>query len=173
MADETQASSDRPSVASQLRLADCWRPPVLIATGFGAGLAPRAPGTIGTLPALPIWWFVLAPLPPAIYASAVLAVILIGTGLIALATRHTGVKDDQSIVIDEWAGVWLALFLAPQTLLTLIAGFVLFRAFDIMKPFPVSWADRRIPGSWGVMLDDLFAGAMALAVLQAGLWALG
>jgi phosphatidylglycerophosphatase A len=154
---------------SQLRLEDCRRPSVLLASGLGIGLIGRAPGTLGTLLALPVWWFLLAPLPPLVYGLVLLAIVAAGTALTAAATRHTGIADDQAIVIDEMAGVWLALALAPHSVWALAAGFLLFRLFDILKPWPVSWAERRLPGAWGVMADDLVAGAIALAILQVGI----
>ncbi len=146
--------------------ADCRRPAVLLATGFGAGLSPWAPGTAGTLVALPVWWFLLADLPPAMYLVFLGVAIGAGTWVTALAIRGRAEHDAPAIVIDEMVGVWLALALLPRSVWVLVAGFLLFRLFDIAKPWPVSWADRQVPGAWGVMLDDIIAGLMALAVLQ-------
>jgi phosphatidylglycerophosphatase A len=124
---------------------------------------------LGSAAALPLWWFLLAPMPPLIYALVLAGVLLLGTAAAAAATRQTSVADDQAIVIDEVVGIWITLALAPRSLWIMAAGFVLFRVLDIAKPWPVSWADRRVPGVWGVMLDDVIAGVIALLVLQAGL----
>lgn len=155
---------------SHLPLSAWSDPSVFLATGFASGFLRPAPGTWGSLVALAIWWWVLADLAWPEQLAAIALVIGLGTWLTARVGRRYGVHDDPRIVIDEFAGLWLALVAVPPTWLTALAGFLLFRAFDIAKPWPVGWADRRVPGAVGVMLDDLIAGAMALAALHAGLW---
>lgn len=141
-------------------------PAVLIVCGLGSGFLRPAPGTWGSLAALALWWWGLAHLAWPLQLLAVGLTFALGTWLTARVGRRYGVHDDPAIVIDEFAGLWLTLLAAPSHWLAGVAGFVLFRAFDIAKPWPVGWADRRVPGALGVMLDDLIAGALALFVLQ-------
>lgn len=147
-----------------------WRWDVLLASGLGSGLVPKAPGTFGTLAALLPWWL-MRDLPASIYLGLTAAVFLLGWWISARLTREPGAEDPGWIVIDEWVGLWLALFLLPAGWGWILAGFLLFRVFDIAKPWPVGWADRRLGGGLGVMADDVLAGLMALACLQAAaLW---
>lgn len=140
-------------------------PAVLLATWFGAGLIRPAPGTWGTLAALPFAW--------GLWALGGVPGLLAGTGLafavgIWAAGRHgalTGRHDDGAVVIDEVAGMWLTLAFVPATLSWWIAAFLAFRLFDIVKPWPIAWADRRVKGGVGVMLDDILAALMAGALL--------
>jgi phosphatidylglycerophosphatase A len=144
-----------------------WRDPlVFLATGFGSGFLRPAPGTWGTVVALVIWWLLLADAGWALQAAALLLISALGLLLIRRLEHRYGVHDDPAIVVDEFAGLWLALLIAPAGFLWALAGFLAFRLFDIAKPWPVGWADRRVPGALGVMLDDLFAGALAGIVLQ-------
>lgn len=141
-----------------------------IATGFGSGLSPVAPGTAGSLAAL-LPWLALRDLPLPYYALAVTVAFALGVWACAWVVRRTGVADPGFAVWDEFVGLWIAL--APLVGMTgrwawIGTGFILFRIFDIWKPWPVSWADRNIHGGLGVMLDDVFAGsyaAIALALL--------
>ena len=146
--------------------ADLANPFVLLATGLGSGLAPVAPGTVGSLLALPIWWFVLADLSVPVQIVSVGCVVLMSIWVVDRACRATGVGDASAFVLDEFAGQWVALVAAPKSLLAVAVGFVLFRAFDIVKPWPVSWADRRLSGGLGVVVDDVLAGVLAAVVLQ-------
>jgi phosphatidylglycerophosphatase A len=144
-----------------------WRDPeLLLLTGFGSGLAPKAPGTFGSLAALVLWWWLIAPLGWPLQLAIVAGVFGLGLWLCGRASARHGLGDDPAIVIDEFAGLWLALLGAAAEPLTALAGFLLFRLFDIWKPWPVSVADQRVPGALGVMLDDLLAGALAFGVLQ-------
>lgn len=144
-----------------------WRDPrVFIATGFASGFLQPAPGTWGSLAALVLWWLLLSGAVWPVQAAAVLLTVVLGTWLVAAVDRRYGVHDDPAIVVDEFAGLWLALLAAPAGPVWVLAGFVLFRVFDIAKPWPVGWADRRVPGALGVMLDDLFAGVLTAIVLQ-------
>lgn len=143
---------------------------MLLATGLGSGLSPWAPGTVASIVALPIWWFGLSMLPVTIAIGLLIVLCAIAVWIVNIACHATGVGDDGAIVIDEWLGMWIALLACPRTLPAMLAAFVLFRLFDIAKPWPVSWADRAVGGGLGVMLDDVFAGILALAVLQLSLW---
>ena len=148
-------------------------PEVLLATGFGVGLVPVAPGTVGSIVALPVWWWLLADLDLAVLCAVLVVMIALGSWVIDRACRKAGVGDAGAIVLDEFVGVWIALVAAPKTLLGMAAGFALFRLFDIVKPWPVSWADREVRGGFGVMLDDVVAGVLAASVLWLAVLALG
>ena len=143
-----------------------WRDPVqLAACGFGAGLAPVAPGTFGTLFALPLWW-VLQPLPLAAYLGIVAVLAVTGIWLCDRAAARLGVHDHPAIVWDEIVGYLVTMVAAPAGWLPMVLGFVLFRAFDILKPWPIRWLDRQVHGGLGIMVDDLLAGVFAALVLQ-------
>ncbi|MGB5948319.1 MAG: phosphatidylglycerophosphatase A [Parvibaculum sp.] len=145
-----------------LRLSD---PAALAATWFGSGLLPRAPGTWGSLAALPPG-LALAWLggPWALVAGAALAFAL---GLWAAASyAAAAAKDDPSeVVIDEVAALWLVLAILPLTPVAWLAGFLLFRCFDVIKPWPVGLADRRLKGGLGIMADDMVAALYAILVI--------
>lgn len=143
-----------------------WRNPVhLLAFGLGSGAAPKAPGTFGTLAAVPLY-FLLQPLAPWNYLLVVIAMFFIGVWLCDRTSKDLGVHDHGGIVWDEWVGFLLTLWLAPAGPGWLIGGFVLFRIFDIWKPWPIGWLDRRVGGGWGIMLDDIVAGLYGLMLLQ-------
>ena len=139
-----------------------------IACGFGSGLSPLAPGTAGSLAAL-LPWLALRELPPLAYALAVVAAFVLGVWACGRAIAVLQLADPGVAVWDEFVGQWIAL--APllavpaRSWLWVAAGFVLFRIFDIGKPWPVSWADRRVGGGLGVMLDDAIAGLYAAIAL--------
>ena len=138
-----------------------------IACGFGAGLAPRAPGTVGSAAAL-IPWFALRELAWPWYAAVLLLAFALGTWASTVMIARLRIADPGCIVWDEFVGQWIAL--APLLLFAhdwrwIAAGFALFRLFDVWKPWPVSWADRRVKGGFGVMLDDVVAGCYAALVL--------
>jgi phosphatidylglycerophosphatase A len=137
-----------------------------IATGFGSGLSPRAPGTVGSLAALIPWWLWLRELPPVQYAAVLVAGVVVGVWASNWVIARTRIADPGFVVWDEFIGLWTALFLLPAGWPWISAGFALFRLFDIWKPWPVGWADRKVHGGLGVMLDDVLAGLLALAVLQ-------
>jgi phosphatidylglycerophosphatase A len=144
-----------------------WRDPeVVIVCGLGSGFVPKAPGTSGSLAAVLIWWLLLAEGPLALQVGAILGVTIIGTWLTGRVQARYQVKDPGAIVIDEFAGQWIALLFVPVTWWGLLAAFGLFRLFDIWKPWPVGALERGVKGAFGVMVDDLAAGLMALAVLQ-------
>ncbi|WP_346837498.1 phosphatidylglycerophosphatase A [Microbulbifer sp. SAOS-129_SWC] len=140
-------------------------PTMLLAFGFGSGLAPKAPGTFGTIAAIPFWWL-LQWLPPAQYLAVVIVSALVGCYLCGAASKKLGVHDHGGIVWDEFVGYWLTMFMAPAGWGWALYGFVLFRLFDITKPQPISWADRKVHGGTGIMLDDILAAVYAALVLQ-------
>lgn len=154
---------------SALSIRDCKHPGVLLATLLGTGFSPVAPGTVGSIVALPLWWFLLAPLPPVSRAVAIAAACVVGVLIVDRVCRVKGVKDDQAIVLDEVLGMFVTLWAAPRTFIAGASGFLLFRAFDIWKPWPVSWAERRLRGGLGVVADDLVAGVLAACVLELSL----
>jgi len=136
-----------------------------LAFGFGAGLAPRAPGTVGSLLALPVY-LVLAPFSAPGYLVLLVVLLLIGVWATGRCERELGVHDHPGIVFDEIVGQLIALFPAPVHWFWLLTGFGLFRLFDIWKPWPIRWLNHRIPGGWGIMLDDVAAGIAAALCLQ-------
>jgi len=160
------------SLTANQRRALLSHPAGWIATAMGAGLAPRAPGTVGSLVALLPWWFLLQSLSPGWYAVVLVAGFVLGVWACGVACRRLGVHDHGALVWDEVIGMWIALIAAPAHWGWMVAGFALFRLFDIWKPWPVRVADRRVHGGFGVMLDDVIAGVYALVVLQAAAYAL-
>ncbi len=154
------ADAPSQSPAALLRHPAGW-----LASGFGSGFSPRAPGTVGTLAGL-LPWLWLRSLPLSLYAPVVVIAFAIGVWASAWVVRRSGVQDPQVVVWDEFVGVWIALAAAPAGWIWMLAGFALFRLFDIWKPWPVSWADEKLHGGVGVMLDDAFAGLYALILLQ-------
>jgi phosphatidylglycerophosphatase A len=143
-----------------------WRNPVhLLAFGLGSGAAPKAPGTVGTLAAVPLY-LLLEPLPPIGYLTVVAVLFLFGVWLCDRTSSDLGVHDHPGIVWDEWVGLLVTLWLVPPGWLWLFAGFLLFRLFDIWKPWPIGWLDRKVEGGLGIMLDDLLAGLFGFALLQ-------
>jgi phosphatidylglycerophosphatase A len=143
-----------------------WRDPFcVIALGFGAGALPKAPGTWGTLMALPFYaLFARLPLPE--YLALTVALFAVGVWVCGKAGLVLGVHDHGAIVWDEMVGFWVTMSAAPSGWLWIAAGFVLFRLFDIWKPWPISWLDRRVSGGFGVMADDVLAGIYAALCLQ-------
>lgn len=137
----------------------------LLAFGFGAGCSPKAPGTMGTLLAV-AFYLPLSRLDLAWYALVLAIVTGAGIWLCERVSAELGVHDHPGIVWDEIAGYLLTMFAAPPGWMWIAIGFVLFRLFDIWKPWPIGWLDRRVHGGLGIMLDDLVAGLFAAAGLQ-------
>lgn len=137
----------------------------LLAVGLGSGMAPRAPGTVGTVAAA-VLYLGLRPLPLGAYLAVLLAAFLIGIWVCGRTARDLGVHDHGGIVWDEFVGFWVAMIAAPAGWLWLLLGFVLFRLFDILKPWPIARLDARVGGGLGIMIDDVVAGLYALAVMQ-------
>ena len=138
----------------------------LLATVFGIGSVPWAPGTLASLVAVGVWcWWHPA---PATQWLAAWAVTVVGVWAAGSAARRAGAHDPSSVVIDEWAGMWLALAGLPKDLPVVLSAFALFRLLDIAKWPPMRQLER-LPGGWGIMLDDVAAGVIARAVLGAAL----
>lgn len=136
-----------------------------LAFGFGSGLAPVAPGTAGTLAAVPLGW-ALAQLPLAAYLGIVFAAFMLGVYVCGRTSADLGVHDHGGIVWDEFVGYWIAMTAAPPGWLWIATGFAAFRLFDIWKPWPIRVLDARVPGGLGIMLDDVLAGLYALLLVQ-------
>ncbi len=151
---------------------DIRRPHHWLAFGFGAGLVPGAPGTAGTLVGVPVY-LALSPLPLWGYGAAVLGLGLVGVWACAKAAAELGEGDPRAVVWDEIVGFLVTMVAAPPGWLWVVAGVVLFRVLDILKPWPIGAVDRRLRGGWGIMLDDVVAGVMASGVLQGMDWWLG
>lgn len=135
-----------------------------VAFGFGAGLARFAPGTFGTLLAWPAGWL-LHGLHPAMVLGLLALLFALGIWACGVTGRHLGVHDHGAMVWDEFVAFLLVLAILPRELGWQIAGFVLFRAFDIGKPAPIRWFERRYRGGFGAMFDDLIAAGYTLVVL--------
>jgi len=147
-----------------------FRSPVqFLAFGFGSGLSPRAPGTAGTLVAIPLYLLVAQWSLP-LYSVFILATALAGIWICGEASRQLGVHDHGGIVWDEIAGMYLTLFLAPATPQGFLVAFLLFRVMDIVKPWPIRELDHRIHGGLGIMLDDLVAALYAALLLALYGW---
>lgn len=136
------------------------------AFGFGSGLAPKAPGTFGTLAAVPIYWL-LQDLAWPIYGTWLIVTFALGVYWCDRSSKQLGVHDHGGIVWDEFVGYWITMFLAPTGWVWMLLGFVLFRFFDIIKPWPIGWLDRKVGGGLGIMIDDVLAGIYAFVLLQA------
>ena len=141
----------------------------LLAFGFGAGLSPKMPGTIGTLAAVP-FYLLMMNLSWPLYLGVLVVTSVVGIYLCHKTALDLGVHDHPGIVWDEFVGYWITLFLAPKGLVWIVIGFILFRFFDIFKPWPIRWFDRHVHGGIGIMLDDVIAGMCAWACLQCIAW---
>ena len=141
-------------------------PATWLATWFGCGLARPGPGTVGTLGALPfgILMMMFGGWPVLLAATAI--IFLVGLWAAGRVEKQLGEHDASLIVIDEVAGMWLTLMAAAPTPLSVLLALGLFRLFDILKPWPISWADKKLPGAAGVMVDDILAGIYAVIVLE-------
>ncbi|MDP4613680.1 MAG: phosphatidylglycerophosphatase A [Limnohabitans sp.] len=159
----------RPTAAFMLR-----HPAHAIALGFGSGLSPKAPGTVGSLWGWASWLLIQNSFSLTTQAALILVSLVIGWWACTLTARHMGVSDPGSIVWDEIVAMWLILFLLmPAGFMAQLTAFFLFRFFDAVKPGPVAWADRLFKGfgwrgGWGILFDDLVAALCTLIVLA--LW---
>ncbi len=134
------------------------------AFGFGSGLSPWAPGTFGTLMAVPFYLFLQSwPLIP--YLVFLMVTFLLGIYFCGRSSALLGVHDHGGIVWDEMVGFWLTMLFAPSGWYWIAAGFVLFRIFDILKPWPIRWIDEKVQGGFGIMLDDILAAFYAMGLL--------
>lgn len=142
-----------------------WRNPVhFLACGFGSGAMPVAPGTFGTLVAIPIY-LLLEPLALWTYLAVTALLFLVGIGLCETTARDFGVHDHGGIVWDEIVGYLVTMSLAPSGWQWIVAGFLLFRLFDILKPWPIRSLDRGVTGGVGIMIDDFLAGIYSAVIL--------
>lgn len=145
-----------------------WSPSVFLATGFGIGWVPKAPGTAGSVLGLFLWWLVGFWGLPA-YGFFLIVALLVGVLASGRAAQALGLADPPMVVWDEVVGMGVTLCAVPRGLVPFLVGFGLFRAFDILKPEPVARLER-LPGGYGIMLDDVAAGLYAALVLHGGLW---
>ncbi len=136
-----------------------------LALGFGSGLLPKAPGTFGTLAAIPLY-LLLAPSSVSIYLVSVIVMSIAGIYICGQAAKDAGVHDHGAIVWDEIVGFLITMFMIPLSWKSVIVGFILFRIFDIFKPWPISFIDKNVHGGLGIMLDDIIAGLAALACMH-------
>jgi len=143
-----------------------------LAFGFGAGASPWAPGTVGTLVAIPLY-LLFAWTPIAVYLLIVLIAFTAGIWLCEIAERDTGIHDHPGIVWDEIVGYFIVMIGVPHTLKWIILGFLLFRLFDIWKPWPIKIVEAKFKGGLGIMLDDVVAAVYALIVMQVVSWLMG
>ena len=146
------------------------KPTRFLAFGFGSGLLPKAPGTWGSLIAIPLVLVTAAVLNDWQYALVALVICIVGIPICGSAARDLGIKDHPGIVWDEIAGMFITFLWVPLSPLNLALGFVAFRFFDILKPWPISWADHKLDGGRGIMLDDVMAGIYALICMQGWLY---
>ena len=149
-----------------------WSNPVhFLAFGLGSGLAPKAPGTFGTLAAVP-FYLLLQYLPVWNYLLVLVVSMVLGIWICDRTSKDLGVHDHPGIVWDEFVGYWITMMAAPAGWLWVITGFVLFRFFDIIKPWPIRVLDKKVKGGFGIMIDDVIAGLFALVCMQllAAVW---
>jgi thiamine-monophosphate kinase len=138
-----------------------------LAFGFGSGLSPKAPGTAGTLVAVPLF-LLLGQLNIALYSGLLVLALAAGIVICEVASRELKVHDHPGIVWDEFVGFWVAMWAVPVNWQTVLAGFLLFRLFDIAKPWPIRALDKRVQGGFGIMIDDVVAGAFSAVLLHSG-----
>jgi len=138
---------------------------LFLATGFGVGYSPVAPGTLGTLIAIPVYYF-LSEIPSPLYEITLIGFFFLSVWVSENAERLFGKKDDQRIVIDEIIGFLITMLWVPKTIRFVMIGFFLFRFFDILKPFPIRHVEKRFKGGFGVVLDDVAAGVYSNIILQ-------
>lgn len=139
-----------------------------LAFGFGVGTAPKAPGTMGTLAAL-LALPVFVGLPLWVQLLWVVVTAVLGIWLCDRAAKELGVHDHPAIVWDEFVGLWIVFLAVPLSWATVLVGFILFRFFDIVKPWPIRWLDRRVKGGFGIMIDDIIAGIFAAVLMHVAL----
>jgi len=139
-------------------------PILFLAFGFGSGLAKKAPGTMGTLAAIPVYWL-FAQTNLFVYSLLTLIVTVAGIPICDIAAKKLDEHDFGGIVWDEIAGYLITMWLVPFSWQAMVLGFILFRFFDILKPWPIKWIDRQVHGGLGIMLDDVLAGVFAGGLL--------
>ena len=137
----------------------------LLAYGFGAGLSPKAPGTLGTVVAIPIYVLLIWSGPAAYFGFLAVALVA-GVFICGYTARRIGVDDPKSVVWDEVVGYFITMIGVPFGAAWVLAGFLLFRLFDIWKPWPIRWLDRNVKGGFGIMVDDVAAAIPACLILN-------
>jgi phosphatidylglycerophosphatase A len=137
-----------------------------LAFGFGSGLAAKMPGTFGTLAALPLVVLLSHFSSFSVYLIVTILVCVLGIWICGKTAEDMGVHDDSSIVWDEVAGMLITMLAVPLSWQTVLVGFILFRFFDILKPWPISYLDKHVDGGFGIMVDDVLAGLFAVACLH-------
>ncbi|MGE3920808.1 MAG: phosphatidylglycerophosphatase A [Gammaproteobacteria bacterium] len=143
-----------------------WKNPIhFIAFGFGSGAMPFAPGTFGTLVAIPLF-LMIQPLSLFHYLLVLFACFVVGCFICDIAEKASGVRDHSGIVFDEIVGYFATMIAAPKGWIWLLIGFVLFRIFDIWKPQPIRWVNQQVHGGFGIMLDDILAAILAWLIIQ-------
>ncbi len=138
----------------------------LLAFGFGSGLSPKMPGTMGTVMGVLLYLLYPAQLDWRIYGIILLVAIIAGVFICHLSANAMDVHDHPSIVWDEIVGFWITMFMVPKTWEWIVVGFLLFRFFDILKPWPISALDSKVKGGLGIMLDDIVAAIFSLLIIQ-------
>ncbi len=138
---------------------------IFLATYFGIGRLPKAPGTWATIATIPLF-LVMAKLSPVTYMMVVFCICLVGIYASQVYEKYSNKHDSQEIVIDEVAGFLITMTLVPVNSLNIAIGFVLFRLLDIFKPGPIGYLDRKVQGGMGVMVDDIAAGLLASIIMQ-------
>ena len=144
-----------------------------LAFGLGSGLPKKAPGTWGTLASVPVWWLLLQDLALLPYLAVIVVGSVLGVYLCGKTAHDMNLHDHPGIVWDEWIGFWITCIALPAGWPWVIAAFALFRFFDIIKPWPIRWLDAQVHGGFGIMIDDIIAGLMALGVIQLAAWWIG
>ena len=161
----TQQSAD----GETIKPSPFTNPVQFLAFGFGSGLSPKGPGTAGTLMAVPLYWL-MTDLNLWAYSAVVILAFAVGIYLCGKASEQLGVHDHSGIVWDEFVGFWITMWAVPADITWIIFGFVVFRVFDIAKPWPISALDKKVHGGFGIMIDDVVAGIFACGTLHLALW---
>jgi len=162
-------SSAKPPRSEWLARVNLNKASHLLAFGFGSGLAKWMPGTFGSAAAIPVV-LLLSLFPLWLFIALTLISCVAGIWICQQAADDLQTHDHPAIVWDEFAGMFITFIAVPITWQNLLLGFVLFRIFDILKPWPIGWADSKVSGGLGIMLDDIIAGLFALGLLQLALY---
>ena len=162
---KTKASPQkRAHIPTRILFKNVW---CFLGLGFGSGLAPKAPGTFGTLAGIPLYLLASA-MHVEYYIALTFVLFLIGIPICSNTEKGIGIQDHSGIVWDEVVGLLITMTFLPPTWAGIAIGFASFRFFDVIKPWPIRWFDRRVHGGFGIMLDDAIAGIMACAITNFG-----
>jgi phosphatidylglycerophosphatase A len=137
-----------------------------LAYGFGAGLSPKAPGTMGTLVAIPLYVLLMLYASSTVYLAVLAVALMAGIFICGYTARQMGIDDPKGVVWDEIVGYLITMLGLPLNWIWVVGGFLLFRLFDIWKPWPIRWVDRNIKGGAGIMFDDVIAAVFACVLLN-------